>query len=149
MRVFHLFLCIILILCGCRSTSPLDSGDYNDFAQRASHSKKQSGDFGAFLIQQVARYGGHSVASDSPTALTGTWYFESDKNGFAAQLYDVPFARVQSFMQKVYGSPIDVVSTNLQGQLHGLYGVSQIGVAIQFFGRTNGVGFICVEKENR
>jgi hypothetical protein len=143
MRTIILVLCALLFLCGCQSGSKLDSGDFDTFLRRAASSKKQSGDFGTFFTQQVARYGGHTVSSSAPPALRGSWYFESDRDGFGAQLYHVSFEEVQSFMQQVYGSPRDV-STSLDSQPHGLYGVPEIGVGIQFFGDTNGVGFICL-----
>jgi hypothetical protein len=148
MRIAASLLLIGLVLCGCQSLSKLDSGNFDDFLLRASHSQKQLGDFGAFFVQQVSRFGGHAVGSSSAPALSGTWYSESDHNGFAAQLYGVPFAEVQSFMEAVYGPPLDL-STNADSPPHGLYGVRQIGVGIQYFGVTNGVGFICVEKLKR
>jgi hypothetical protein len=64
--------------------SKLDSGDFDALLHRATISKKQHGDFGAFFVEQVARYGGHTLAS--PLALRGTWYFESDHDGFGAEL---------------------------------------------------------------
>ena len=141
MRTYFLILC--LFLCGCRTQSKLDSGSFDDFLQRASHSPKQSGDFAAFFVQQVSRYGGHKPSSDRLPEMNGTWYFESDHDGFAVQLYDVSFTQVASFMQQVYGSPISAA------QPHGLYGAGQIGVAIQFNANTHGVGFICLEKQTR
>jgi hypothetical protein len=115
---------------------------------RAAHSKKQSGDFGAFFVQQVARYGGHTASSNPRFELRGTWYSELDHDGFAAQLYDTPFSQVRSFMEQVYGTPRDM-HTNGYGRWSGLYGVREIGVAIQCWGHTNGVGCICLEKQTR
>jgi len=146
MRALIPILCAAAFLCGCQSPSKLDSGDFDDFLRRAASSKKQSGDFGAFFVQQVARYGGHTVSS--PPELRGTWYFESDHEGFGAQLYGVPFEQVRQFMQQAYGSPLSI-STNLDSQPHGLYSVREIGAAIQFFGGTNGVGFICLERQKK
>jgi hypothetical protein len=146
MSVLNPILCMVLLLCGCGSQSKLDSGNFDDFLQRASRSQKHSGDFGAFFGAQVVRYGGHSASSSHPSEMRGEWYFESDHDGFAAQLYNAPFSQVQSFMEKVYGMPRDI-QTNLYGSSSGLYGVREIGVAIQFFGDTNGVGFICLHKQ--
>ena len=137
-----------LLFCGCQSTSKLDSGDFHDFLQRASHSHKQSGNFGAFFVQQVRRYGGYAAGVGSPPELRGRWYWESDLDGFAVQLYDVSFPQVRSFMEAVYGAPLDL-STNAGNPPSGLYGVKQIGVGIQYFANTNGVGFICVQKRKQ
>ncbi len=148
MRVLSSVLFVGLLLSGCQSPSKLDSGDFHDFLQRASRSRKHSGDFGAFFVQQVSRYGGQARGSEPGPELRGTWYSESDSDGFGAQLYDMRFARVESFMESVYGPPLDL-STNLDTPAHGLYAARQIGVAIQFFANTNGVGFICVRGRNR
>ena len=130
-RTLYPILCMMLLFCGCSSQSKLDSGNFDDFLGRASHSKKQSGDFGAFFVQQVAHFGGHTISSGSPPVLSGTWYFESDKDGFGAQLYDTTFVQVRSFMEETYGPP-RFVETNLYGSWCGLYGAREIGVAIQF-----------------
>jgi len=92
------------------------------------------------------RYGGYTRGS--PSALPGTWYYESDHEGFCTELYGVSFQQVQSFLQQTFGSPLRA-STNLDGFPYGLYSVREIGVAIQYFGSTNGVGFICLKKQDR
>ena len=115
-----------LLLCGCHP--------------------KQSGDFGYFFIQQVSGYGGHVINSNSIFELQGTWDFKSDANGFETHLSGVPFSKAQSFMQQFYGSPTYIV-TNSEGQLQGLYKALDIGVAVQFFGEPNGVGFICLRAQ--
>ena len=62
MRTLFPILCIVLFLCGCRSQSKLDSGDFDKLApRRLFHSQKQSGDFGAFFVHEVAHYGGHTI----------------------------------------------------------------------------------------
>ena len=147
-RVLSSVLFVGLLLSGCQSRSKLDSGDFHAFLQRASHSRKQSGAFEDFFTREVSRFGGRTVSSNSAPKLRGTWYSESDSDGFGAQLYDMPFARVESFMEAVYGPPLDL-STNLDTPACGLYAARQIGVAIQFFANTNGVGFICVRGRNR
>lgn len=142
MRAFYIF-SVALILVGCHSLSQLDRGDFDTFLQRAAHSPKQTGDFGAFFVQQISRFGGQTVGGSVP-ALSGTWYSESDHDGFAAQLYGVPFSQVQDFMQQVYGKPIGIYTNAMPGWT-GLYGIPH-GVAVQFFGDTNGVGFICMQS---
>ncbi len=146
MRTLIPILCAGAFYCGCQSPSKLDSGDFDDFLQRAESSKKQSGDFGAFFVQQVTRYGGQAVSS--PPKFEGKWYFESDHDGFAVQLYDTPFPLVRSFLEQAYGPPRNI-HTNLYDSWTGLYGIQEIGVAVQFFGRTNGVGFICLDRHEK
>ena len=72
--------------------------------------------------------------------LRGSWSLKPDADGFQAHLSGVPFADVQSFMQQVYGKPA-YVTTDLDGQPHGLYKALDIGVAIQFFEEERGRGF--------
>jgi hypothetical protein len=52
-------------------------------------------------------------------------------------------------MEQAYGSPVGIWTNEDNGQLFGLYGVRQIGVAIQFFDHSNGVGFICLEDQTK
>jgi hypothetical protein len=146
MRAFYILI-VAAFLVGCRSLSPLDQGTFDDFLQRASHSPKQTGNFGVFFAQQIARYGGQTVSSSLP-ALRGTWYSESDYDGFAAQLYDVPFSQVQLFMQQAYGKPIDIYTNAMPNGWTGLYGIPP-GVAVQFFSDTNGIGYICMKSHKK
>jgi hypothetical protein len=105
---------------------------------------QHTGDFGAFFVQQVSHYGGRTKTTNTIPELRGTWTIKFDDGGFQAHLSGVPFADVQLFMKQVYGDPIIMATNTDDGQRHGVYGARDIGVAIQFFGETNGVGFICV-----
>ena len=146
MRAFYIFI-LAALLVGCRSSSSLDQGDFDDFLQRASCSQKQTGDFGAFFVQQIAHFGGQTVGTTVPE-LRGTWYSESDHDGFAVQLYDVSFSQVRSFMQQSYGKPVDLYTNSMPDGWTGLYGIPH-GVAVQFFSDTNGVGFICMQSHKQ
>jgi len=115
---------LVMLLCSCQHT----------------------GDFGAAFVRQVSHYGGRTQTTNAIPELRGTWSIKSDAEGFQAHLSGVPFAAVQSFMQQVYGNPV-WVTTNAVGQPHGLYEALDIGVAIQFFGETNDVGFICLRAQ--
>jgi len=138
-------LLVMLVLVGCQS-SQLDQGNFDAFLQRAAHSPKQTGDFGTFFTQQISRYSGQTVGGSVPT-LNGTWYSEADHDGFATQLYGISFRQVQDFMLQVYGEPVDVYTNAMPGWI-GLYAIPH-DVAVQFFGGTNGVGFICMKSNNK
>lgn len=125
MKKLYLF-AFITLLCGCHL--------------------EQSGNFGSFFVQQVSNYSGHTVNSNSVPELQGTWSFHADAQGFETHLFGASFQNVQAFMQQVYG-PSVLIETNKQGQLHGLYKALDIGVAIQFFGEPNGVGFVCLRGQ--
>jgi hypothetical protein len=136
-----------VLLVGCRSSSSLGQGDFDAFWQRASHSQKQTGDFGDFFVQQIAHFGGQAVGT-TITELRGTWHYESDHDGFAAQLYGIPFSRVQSFMQQAYGKPFEIYTNAMPNGWTGLYGISH-DLAVQFFSDTNGIGFICMQSHKK
>jgi hypothetical protein len=103
----------------------------------------QSGDFGAFIVQQVARYGGHTRGTNTVSPLEARWTLNADLAGFQLHVTGVQFSNVQSVLQQAFGSPAFVI-TNDQGQPHGLYKGVDIGVAMQFFGEPSGVGIVCV-----
>jgi hypothetical protein len=125
MRVGGFFVSVfILLLCGCQHT----------------------GDFGGVFAQAVARYGGHAQTTNAVPELRGTWSLKCDSDGFQAHLSGVPFVDVQKFMYQVYGNP-DLVTNDGHGRSFGLYKAMDIGVAIQFFDETNGVGFICLHAQ--
>lgn len=116
--------CLAFLMCGCHHT----------------------GDFGAFFVQQVSQYGGHTRTTNAIPALRGTWSGKSDDEGFQAHLSGVSFADVQFFLKQVYGDPV-IKAADIDGQRHGVYGARDIGVAIQYFGETNSIGFICVRAQ--
>jgi hypothetical protein len=146
MRAFYIVI-FAAIFAGCQSLSLLDQGDFDAFLQRASHSQKQTGDFGAFFAREIAHFGGRAAGTTVPV-LRGTWYSESDDNGFAVQLYDIPFSQVQSFLQQAYGQPIAIYTNATPNAWSGLYGIPH-GVAVQVFSDTNGIGFICMQSRKK
>ena len=115
-----------LLACGCGSAS-----------------RSQSGDVGAFIVQEVARHGGHTRGTNTVSHLQAHWNVKSDHAGFQAHFTGVQFSEVQSVLQQAFGPPT-FVTTNMQGRLHGLYQAQDIGVALQFFGESAGVRIICV-----
>ena len=108
-----------------------------------SASRNQSGDFGAFIVQEVTQYGGRTRSTNAMPQLAAEWTVEADAAGFQAHASRVRFAELQAALQQAFGAPV-FVTTNAQGQPHGLYKALDIGVALQFFGEPSGVGVICV-----
>jgi hypothetical protein len=108
-----------------------------------SASRSQSGDFGAFIVQEVTRYGGRTGSTNAMPQLAAEWTVKADAAGFQAHASGVRFAELKAALQQAFGSPV-FVTTNAQGQPHGLYKAVDIGVALQFFGEPSGVGIICV-----
>lgn len=106
-------------------------------------SMDQSGDFGAFVVQEVTRFGGRIRGTNTMHELAAEWTVKADAAGFRANAAGVRFAELQAALQQAFGPPA-FVTTNTQGQPHGLYKAVDIGVALQFFGEPSGVGVICV-----
>jgi hypothetical protein len=148
MRAQIPLLLALALFCGCRTQSQLGSKDFDYFLGRVARSGKPPGDFGAVFIEMVAGYGVHAASSSSPELQVTSSHFKLGHDGFEGQVCGVSFEEVQSFMQQVYGSPLSI-STNLDKQPYGLYSVQQIGASLQFFGSTNGVGFICLGKRKK
>lgn len=108
-----------------------------------SDSKDQSGDFGAFVVQEVTRFGGRTCGTNTTHELAAEWTVKADAAGFRATASRVRFAELQAALQAAFGPPT-FVTTNVQGQPHGLYKAADLGVALQFFGEPSGVGVIGV-----
>ena len=108
---------IALLICGCQTR----------------------GDLGLEVVQQVARYGGHTKTPATIPELRGRWKIEScDSESFQAYMSGVSFAEIQSFMQQVYGN-----SETLHNSPGVWYAAKDIGVAIHLLGDTNGVRLTC------
>jgi hypothetical protein len=109
----------------------------------AAESRTQSGDFSAFVVQEVSRYGGHARGTNAIPELQARWTLKSDATGFQALATGVSFAEVQAALRQIFGPPA-FVTTNAAGQPHGLFKALDIGVALQFVGEPSGTRIICV-----
>src|SRR5512134_1125038 len=97
MRIF--VTCFLVVLtCGCGSAS-----------------RSQSGDVGAFIVQEVVRYGGRTPVTNTVSHLQAHWSVKSDNAGFQAHLTGIQFAEVQLVLQQAFGLPA-IMTTNMQGQ---------------------------------
>jgi hypothetical protein len=121
-RIFSIIF-FALLMCGCQTKVNL----------------------GRAIVQQVALYGGHTQTTNAIPELRGFWNVKSaDTESFQAHLFGVPFAEVKSFMQRVYGDPVSVTDAHdWRTPGHIYYRAADIGVAIEFFGESNGVGLKC------
>lgn len=104
----------------------------------------RSGDFGAFVVSEVRKHGGHTVTNAPPPTLQARWTIKSDANGFQASVTGAPFASIDAVMQQAFGAPKMSVASNASGQPHRVWGAVDIGVAIQLIGRPDGADIICV-----
>lgn len=106
----------------------------------------QSGDFGAFIVTEVAKYGGHTKTTAEIPKLDARWTVKRDDNGFEASITDAPFATIAADMELVFGKPR--ISENGSGtathEPHRVWNAGDVGVAIQLIGHKNSTEIICV-----
>jgi hypothetical protein len=108
----------------------------------------QSGDFGAFVVAQVTKYGGHTKTTAPIPKLDARWKLKEDANGFQAFVTGVPFAIIAADMEQVFGTPKtshDVGDTLTVTPLpYRLWSAVDIGVAIQLIGHEDSTEVICI-----
>ena len=103
----------------------------------------RSGNFGAFLVTEVIRYGGHTITNASLRKLDARWTVKEDSNGFMAQVSGVPSRTVHTFMMETFGWPD--TPDYFDGQTHRLWKAVDVGVTIQCIGRPGYVEIICLK----
>lgn len=105
-----------------------------------------SGDFGAFIVTEVGKFGGHTKTNAMLPELDARWTIKRDKNGFQASIKGTTFTNIDTVMQQAFGTPkISTEGTDTAtGQPWRVWGAGDIGVAIQLMGQTNGADIICV-----
>src|SRR5262245_27509330 len=104
----------------------------------------RSHDFGAFVVAEVAKHGGHTKTNAVIPKLEAQWTVNRDRNGFQASVSGTSFANIDALMRQTFGTPKLSVEANASGQPHRVWGAADIGVAIQLIGRTNGADIVCV-----
>ena len=104
------------------------------------------GDFGAFVVAQVAEYGGHARTSGAIRKLEARWTVRQDANGFQAFITGASFGSIATEMQQVFGTPkvSDDGSGTATHEPYRLWGAVGIGVAIQLIGHKDGTEIICI-----
>ncbi|HUD46979.1 MAG TPA: hypothetical protein VMR33_09115 [Candidatus Baltobacteraceae bacterium] len=104
----------------------------------------RSGDFGAFIVTEVAKHGGHAVTNATLPTLHVQWTIKSDANGFQASVSGAPFASIDAVMQQAFGTSKLSEASDLEGRPHRVWGAVDVGAAIQLIGRTDGAEIICI-----
>lgn len=108
-----------------------------------------SGDFGAFVVAEVAKYGGHTKASATVPNLAARWELKEDANGFQAFVTDVSFATIAAEMEQIFGTPNtshDVTDVLTVVPLpYRLWSAANIGAAVQLIGHKDSTEIICLK----
>jgi hypothetical protein len=109
---------------------------------------KQSGDFDAFVVTQVVKYGGHTKTSSAIPKLQARWTVKEDKNGFTASISGASFADIAREMEQIFGPPrmSDDGSGTKTHEPYRLWGVDDIGVAIQLIGHPDSTEIVCIRE---
>jgi hypothetical protein len=107
----------------------------------------QSGDFGAFIVSQVTKFGGHSKSTTIPK-LDAEWTVKQDANGFQAFVTGASFADIAAKMEQIFGTPkmSDDGSGRATHEACRLWGSSDIGVAIQLIGHKDSTEIVCIRE---
>ena len=113
------------------------------FAVGCSH----SGDFSAFVVAEVTKYGGHSKTTATIPKLEARWTVKRDDNGFQAFIIDAPFASVASDMEQLFGTPkmSDDGSGTTTHEPYRVWSAGDVGVAIQLISHKDGTEIICIK----
>ena len=109
---------------------------------------KQSGDFDAFVVAQVVKYGGHTKTSGVIPKLQASWTVKEDKNGFIVFISDASFTAIAADMEQIFGPPrmSDDGSGTRTHEPCRLWGANEIGVAIQLNGHKDSTEIICIRE---
>ena len=107
-----------------------------------------SGDFGAFIVTAVTKYGGHTKTIGTIPKLDARWTVRQDANGFQAIVTDAPFASIAADMEQVFGTPklSDDGSGTATHEPDREWGAVDIGVAIQVIGHKDNTEIICIRE---
>jgi len=103
----------------------------------------QSGDFGAFVVAQVAKYGGHTKTSATIPKLDAQWTVKQDANGFQVFITGASFTSIAAEMEQIFGTP-KISHDGATGTLtvtplpYRLWSADDIGIAIQLIGHIDG-----------
>jgi hypothetical protein len=106
----------------------------------------QSGDFGVFIVTEVAKYGGHTKTTAMIPKLDARWMVKRDDNGFQAFITDASFASVAADMERVFGTPkmSDDGSDTTTHEPDRVWSAVDTGVAIQLIGHKDCTEIICI-----
>jgi hypothetical protein len=107
----------------------------------------QAGDFGAFVVSQVTKFGGHTKGTPIPK-LDAQWTVKQDANGFQAFVTGASFADIATKMEQIFGTPkmSDDGSGTASHKPCRLWGATDIGVAIQLIGHGDSTEIICIRE---
>ncbi len=106
----------------------------------------QTGDFGAFVVTQVTKFGGHTKTRTPIPKLEARWTVKQDANGFQAFVTDASFASIAAELEQICGTPkmSDDGSGTATHEPDRLWAAVDIGVAIQLIGHKDSTEIICI-----
>ena len=111
----------------------------------------RSGDFGEFIVREVAKHGGHTRTNVALPKLEAHWRVKSKENSFRATVTGVAYTNLDAFMHLAYGEPkLSIEGFDLPGgQPLRVWGVVETGVAIELLGRADDEAEIQCERRIR
>ncbi len=108
----------------------------------------QSGDFGAFVVAEVSKCGGHTKTTAAIPKLDARWTVTRDNNGFTIFIANASFASIAAEMEQVFGPPkmTDDGLGTASHEPYRLWAAVDIGVAIQLIGHKDRTEIICLRS---
>ena len=108
----------------------------------------QSGDFNAFFVAQVTKYGGHTKTSGTIPKLEARWTVKQDANGFQAFVIGASFDSIASEFEQVFGKPkmSDDGSGTATHEPVRLWAAVDVGVAIHVIRHKDSTEIICIRS---
>lgn len=93
----------------------------------------ESGNLGAFILQNGSKVGAHIRKTNNLPSLTGNWRFKEDADGIQIYIIGDHFSELQTFLTAAFGPPAYPPSTNE------MMGTKHIGT---FYGANLGAGLV-------
>jgi hypothetical protein len=96
--------------------------------------KKQSGDLGAFILQQSSKFGASPQQTSRLPQFRANWRYKEDSDGFQIYIPGDHFTQLQSFLTAAYGPPAKPPTTNEMAGTRsiGTYYGAQLGAALHY-----------------
>lgn len=110
---------------------------------------QQSGDFTIPFMAELHSYGAIVPDGVKLSVIDTKWSISRDSFGFVVRLPSERFVDVDTLLRHLYGTPQIWSDKNLEGQPHGVFGVEQAGVALQYVRTKDQVEIICIKKQEK
>ena len=110
---------------------------------------QRSGDFAIQFMAELQACGAIVPEGVKLPVIDTKWSISRDSFGFVVRLPPERFVDVDALLRHLYGTPQIWSDKNLEGQPHGVFGMEQAGVALQYVRTKEQVEIICIKKQEK